>query len=245
MHLPYLLLFIYTWVVSAEVIPVESIDQFYDLANNDEGTYTVVKYYTQWCSHCKKLKGVYDELEQSLDLNNVQFLEVDCDPFGSSICKRLPGYPIVEVIKPRRNNNISEIVDVHQDQSIWERVKQYLWFSNGDKWTLEESRVMRFEGNRNLKPLQGFIRTVVEKDMLTNELLSIIDGTSDTKDPDLLKAQQYYNEKLKYSHNFYNERSRLEKILKTNKDSSNPELHAIKLQLELLNIVETQMDDEL
>ncbi|KAL3236693.1 protein disulfide isomerase MPD2 [Nakaseomyces bracarensis] len=249
MRLAYLLLGLVS--ICAAVIPIESIDHFYDLANNENGTYTVVKYYTQWCSHCKKLKGVYEELEEAIKLDNVQFLEVDCDPFGSSICSRLPGYPIVEVIKPQRLTEGEDAIQKTSEdditgQSLFDKLKGYLWFSSAGKWTLEEERVARFEGIRNLEPLKGFIEVIVRKNMVKNDLLDIIEGISITAEPKLAKVREYYN--TLNNNDITHERSKLEKILKTNRDKTTPELEIVKLQLELVNMLETELeklDDEL
>ncbi|KAH7585014.1 hypothetical protein B1J92_I07777g [Nakaseomyces glabratus] len=229
-------------VAFAEIIPIESIDQFYDLANKD-GTYTVVKYYTEWCSHCKKLKSVYKELDEQLSSESnlnapIQFVEVDCDTYGSTICKRLPGYPIVEVVKPPTLDANTTVTDT---PTLFERVKRAIFGEN--TWTISDDRIVRFEGSRSVNPLQGFITMVVNKDVMKRQLMDIIEGRPiEAQDKVLNAIKEYYNE-LEHN-NLVHERARLERILKTNDDG---QLDIVKGQLELINLLETtnEIVDEL
>lgn len=50
----------------------------------ENGVPTMLDIYASWCSHCKRLAPVYDELSDLFDKNEVQFLKIDGDIHGKT-----------------------------------------------------------------------------------------------------------------------------------------------------------------
>ncbi|SCU81586.1 LAMI_0B06920g1_1 [Lachancea mirantina] len=163
--------------VAAQVFNVHSLDFFYDTVNS--GNYTVVKYYTNWCSHCKRLAPVFEELSEAYANSNVTFLEVECETFGSTICHRLPGFPMVEVIRPVKitteDKEEASVSGGAPPHSLWARFKTFLSRSHNPAWHLDLDRVAEFEGSRELPNLTKFVNQVI-KDHEENELIDKVLG---------------------------------------------------------------------
>ncbi|CCE65642.1 hypothetical protein TPHA_0M00670 [Tetrapisispora phaffii CBS 4417] len=210
---------------------VLSLDQFYDACNSNS-SYTVVKYFTTWCSHCKKLAPVFDELSE-IYLNdetspNIKFLDVDCDMFGSTICAKLPGFPVVQVIKPassviQSNKSPNE----YENRSIFKRILDFVTsrFEN-PKWTLDEKRVVEFRGRRDLETMNKFVNQVILKhnqDTLILNLLKDSEFKCEGERVILCKeGKKYLNEKLVNLNNLeelLKERKKLENVYRNNIES--------------------------
>ncbi|CDO94459.1 unnamed protein product [Kluyveromyces dobzhanskii CBS 2104] len=213
----------------ASVEIITSLDQFYGTVNNFNATnprYTVVKYFTNWCSHCKKLKPVFEELSNDPVLSEIEiidpavtsgiefsFFEVDCELFGNMLCKRLSGFPAVEVIKPLRSElNVANL----EDPRGWiDRLLDTITRAGYDStWTLDVDRVVTFSGRRNLDVFERFIEAVVVSDqwdhvleLITNDKCSVDDG--------LCKSGREYFLKMKDEANFEGKIADLEHEIKT------------------------------
>ena len=61
-----------------------------------------VMFYAPWCEHCTRFKPVFEQVEDSIDDDDVQLLAVDCDGYGAPLCKRLKvsGYPALLYFNP-------------------------------------------------------------------------------------------------------------------------------------------------
>ena len=247
---------------SEAVTMVKSIEQYFDICNRND-SYTMIKYYTSWCQHCKTLAPVYEELGElyakkaNKDDTPINFLEVNCEFFGPTLCTDLPGFPIIELVKPRTKPLVLPKLDwssMKFHERLWQRIKT--WFNN-PKYQLDTSRVVRFEGSRNLKSLSNFIDTVRSKDTEERFIEHIFDGSRNCSEE--LRSQQllckageeYYSDTLSKLYGDVNglekERRRLEALIKQNGDDLSKEvkekLKIIRLQLSLLSHIEDQLED--
>ncbi|CAI4052576.1 hypothetical protein SUVZ_15G0670 [Saccharomyces uvarum] len=245
---------------SDDVAMVKSIEQYYETCNKND-SYTMIKYYTSWCQHCKTLAPVYEELGKLYTKNAneddipINFLEVNCEFFGPTLCTDLPGFPIIELIKPRTHSLDLPQVDwssMKFYERLWFRIKK--WFHD-PKWQLDPSRVVRFEGSRNLKSLTNFIDGVRNKDSESRLIEQIFDDSKDCGDElrsqqSLCKAgKEYYSATLSELYEdmdgLRKERLRLERLVKQNIDDPNEDtkdkLKIIRLQLSLLSHTEDQL----
>ncbi|CAR22219.1 protein disulfide isomerase MPD2 [Lachancea thermotolerans CBS 6340] len=211
---------------------VASLDFFYDTINTD--SYTVVKYFTTWCSHCKRLGPVFSQLSEAFEDRkdiNATFLEVDCDLFGSTLCDHLPGYPAVEVIKPITEQ---ERLDSNSAQKNTEKLS---WWSKLIKtikqggynpaWHMDKSRAVEFNGSRDLPRLKNFVDMVVESTEQDKVLEAVLSEA--TCEDDRCESLRKYLSKV---HSTDREAQKLESILRNNPDE---ELAEIKLKLKLLH----------
>lgn len=242
MHLSvFLFLLTYPLSVLCEVHSVKSLDFFYDTVNTE--SYTVVKYFTTWCSHCKHLGPVFDQLSNKFDnasMANITFLEVNCDLFGSTLCRRLPGYPVVELIKPLVIDEEVGISDLYNESRLpWYKrlINRVSQGGFNPAWTLDLSRVVEFKGNRNLDVLSNFIEQAIEKnakDVLVEQIMSGKECNTEACE----KGRKY----LDNVKNVGAEIKKLQGILKSNPDE---ELEEIKFRLRLLQDQEDLNHDEL
>lgn len=240
-----------------KVISILSEEQFYDIVNKGNGkfttTFNLVKYYTTWCSHCKRLNPVFKDLSVKYGASSqFNFLEVDCDIFGSNLCKKLPGYPMIEVVTTDTNdiNNILE-EPVKDERFWWQRI----WSPQRDPtWTINDDRIIQYKGSRDFESISNFIERLINMDKLQIQIQKIIQGL-DTQS----ELSQFYDECLKkyitfldkknYIYTLDNEkleeeRSRLEDIFNQGSDS---EKESWTKQLWFINwLVDKQMaTDEL
>ncbi|AMD22870.1 HHR101Wp [Eremothecium sinecaudum] len=257
-----LLIFLTPLKALAKVQSIKSVDQFYDIVDND-ANYTLVKYYTTWCSHCKRLAPVYDKLSETLprelgDDYHIEFLEVDCDKFDRALCSRLPGFPVVELVKPLRTA-------VNDDDSGREKEKEkddpepealglfdWVWsfwpFGSSHKKhkELDTSRIREYQGIRSTEALTSFVKTAIDYDRYNALAEQVLDNTAikHTGSPIIEKARIYV---ASLGADLSSER---EKVYKTLKDStSEQDIEYARLQLHLVNKLaesqETAIHDEL
>ncbi|SCU94299.1 LAME_0F06920g1_1 [Lachancea meyersii CBS 8951] len=221
-------------LVACRVEEVTSLDFFYDTVNRD--AFTVVKYYTTWCSHCKGLAPVFRQLSEKFDSAavNVTFLEVNCELFGSTICRRLPGYPMVEVIKP--------LIEQHETGVEPEAVETKSWWSRlltsiknraySPTWEMDLDRVVEFQGSRDLPILTNFVQKVIENTQQEQAIVNVLSDRS-CLDDDCVTMKKY----LSLVKDTKKEIKKLEKILELNADK---QLESIKLKLALLRTLENR-----
>ncbi|CCK73419.1 protein disulfide isomerase MPD2 NDAI_0G04340 [Naumovozyma dairenensis CBS 421] len=241
---------------------VTSIDQFYNICNNANGSYTMVKYYTTWCHHCKRLGPIYEELSDLYKNvegdDNVTFLNVNCEIFGSTLCVDLPGFPIINLIKPLdKPLNIKEFDwnSLSFFERIWKRIYDKLYLKN-PYWQIDPDRIVKYQGRRDVEPLDNFIKTVKAKDELSKKVSSILNPNYHCSDADLFcKEGKIYLleflEQLDHSKQngdkrdaIFKERMKLENIIRNNEKSVDKDtLQVIKLKLELLNTYEDTIQD--
>ena len=188
---------------SETVTMVKSVEQYFDTCNRND-SYIMIKYYTSWCQHCKTLAPVYEELGElyAKDANKedipINFLEVNCEFFGPTLCTDLPGFPILELIKPRtRPLNVPELdySSMKFHQRLWQRIKTRF---HNPKYQLDPSRVVRFEGSRNIKSLSNFIDTVRSKDA-ENKFIEHVFDDSKNCDEEFLSQQRLCKACLLYT----------------------------------------------
>ncbi|XBW38502.1 hypothetical protein QEN19_004092 [Hanseniaspora menglaensis] len=211
--------------VRDNVKEVRILHEFYDKANNNN--FTLVKYYTTWCSHCKKLKPIFGTMSKehtSLDIEtllpntffnktffdlpnffntktiNIDYMAVECEIFGAfEICKRWPGYPVVELIPPKTNTSISistskemtenSAQDDEEEDPMWLRVftkidkffeRMFSGSSDLDDMSFAE-RSLELSGSRSETGLKEFISKGVSSDyerLLIDYLINrSVDGT--------------------------------------------------------------------
>uniref|UniRef100_A0A1B6EVY3 protein disulfide-isomerase n=1 Tax=Cuerna arida TaxID=1464854 RepID=A0A1B6EVY3_9HEMI len=70
--------------------------------NIDDKKVTLVKFYAEWCGHCKKLKPILDEACDKLKSEpKVVIAKVECPTTGKDTCERysVRGYPTLKVFK--------------------------------------------------------------------------------------------------------------------------------------------------
>lgn len=188
-------------LILAKVSYVNTVHDFYNSINNHTG-YTFVKYFTTWCEHCKRLKPVYEELSElsGSELGSSHdfiFLEVDCDKFYNSLCARLPGYPIVKLVKPQiKVLNTIESATFNNSVNfpgIFERVWNYMISigSPNKKHMLEKFRVVEYKGSRSIEGLKNFTRNVVKLDRFNSLAQQVFDHNAETTEPMVLAARGY------------------------------------------------------
>ncbi|QEU58912.1 Mpd2 [Kluyveromyces lactis] len=220
----------------AIVESVTSLDQFYGVVNNFNATnptYTVVKYYTNWCSHCKKLKPVFEQLSESSVLSEVDivdpaltsgvdfaFFEVDCELFGNMLCKRLDGFPAVEIIKPLRSElNVTRL----EDPRGWiDRLLDTITNAGYDlTWTLDTDRIVTFNGRRNLDVFERFIQAVVTSDQWDRVLQLIVNDNCSDKDKLCEDGREYFlkmNDETNYAEKIADVESEMKNLKDIPKD---------------------------
>lgn len=219
----------------SNVKEVRVLQDFYESINNNN--YTLVKYYTTWCSHCKKLKPIFDTMSieyTELNINeylprtffdktfddlptffdehiNIDYISVECEIFGSfEICKRWPGYPVIEFIPPNTqtsiqvsNNDIEEPQHEEEDMPTWLKV-----FTKIDEWMtsmfsgsvdLDDvsfvERSFEFKGSRTEPRIKDFMEESIGKDyerLLIDYLIAHEDDLS--KDDEILKAYRQWKQ---------------------------------------------------
>lgn len=268
--------------MAQDMDPVQYIltkEQFYNYTGTPDA-YTVVKFYTTWCSHCKILKPIFDEVSKIFYYENlsgnkpqVNFIEVNCEVFGNSLCSTLPGFPIIHVIKPKvtldKEEETKEVVKVN----LWNRILNKVWKSKiNSNMFVELNRIVQFEGRRDTTSIINFIRTIILKDREQKIIKNVLDPTIECNDSDelCLLGKTYIHELQ--SNNVIqliidqyivgnsrtgaieNERSKL-RTMQTNVDlgaedkETLDKLHNLKFLSSLLNYLEdstvTHINDEL
>ena len=241
-----LLLLALPYTTLALVHQVTSLDFFYDTVNRND-SYTVVKYFTTWCSHCKQLGPVVEQLSSTYSAPvgaNVTFLEVNCELFGSTLCDRLPGFPVLELVKPTKEEPPLPLGEQPQEQAEeqagwWSRLVGKL-FGGGHnpEWQLDLDRVVEFRGNRNTDVITNFLDQVIYNDYYDEAIAQVLENRDCTHE--LCTLGKAY---LKDVTSTSKERKRLENILKNNKDDGS--LDKVRFKLRLIGSLEDANHDEL
>lgn len=221
----------------SNVKEVRILQDFYDKVNNNN--YTLVKYYTTWCSHCKKLKPVFDTMSKEhteLDVSallpttffnktfdklpkffdekvNIDYVSVECEIFGSfEICKRWPGYPVIEFIPPNTETSIQiskssvkEDVEEEEEMPTWLKVFTKIdeWFTSlfAGSMDLDDvsfvERSYEYKGSRTEPKIKDFISKSIGNDyerLLIDYLIANEDNLS--KDDEILKTYKEWKQSL-------------------------------------------------
>lgn len=221
----------------SNVKEVRILQDFYDKVNNNN--YTLVKYYTTWCSHCKKLKPVFDTMSKEhteLDVSallpttffnktfdklpkffdekvNIDYVSVECEIFGSfEICKRWPGYPVIEFIPPNTETSIQiskssvkEDVEEEEEMPTWLKVFTKIdeWFTSlfAGSMDLDDvsfvERSYEYKGSRTEPKIKDFISKSIGNDyerLLIDYLIANEDNLS--KDDEILKTYREWKQSL-------------------------------------------------
>lgn len=244
---------------SKSVDLVMSLDQYYDAVNSNE-SYTMVEYTTSWCHHCKKLAPNFVELMHSFEDDAtkppVRFLEVNCEIFGSTICKGFPGFPMIHLVQPRTKP--LDLPVEGQPVPLWRKVFNYLTSKYTDpRWQLDSERVIEYKGSRDAKSMKSFIEAARRKDKLLRTLDVVLDDSSEChlesseEDEQLCEqGKQYLQDTRDFSSDdLAKERLKLENIVQNNKElRENVKLYTdIKLKLQILNqlLLKSNIYDEL
>ena len=221
----------------SNVKEVRILQDFYDKVNNNN--YTLVKYYTTWCSHCKKLKPVFDTMSKEhteLDVSallpttffnktfdklpkffdekvNIDYVSVECEIFGSfEICKRWPGYPVIEFIPPNTETSIQiskssvkEDVEEEEEMPTWLKVFTKIdeWFTSlfAGSMDLDDvsfvERSYEYKGSRTEPKIKDFISKSIGNDyerLLIDYLIANEENLS--KDDEILKTYREWKQSL-------------------------------------------------
>lgn len=221
----------------SNVKEVRILQDFYDKVNNNN--YTLVKYYTTWCSHCKKLKPVFDTMSKEhteLDVSallpttffnktfdklpkffdekvNIDYVSVECEIFGSfEICKRWPGYPVIEFIPPNTETSIQiskssvkEDVEEEEEMPTWLKVFTKIdeWFTSlfAGSMDLDDvsfvERSYEYKGSRTELKIKDFISKSIGNDyerLLIDYLIANEDNLS--KNDEILKTYREWKQSL-------------------------------------------------
>lgn len=204
-----LTLFNFLHVINCKHIEILSINDFNHIINsspnsiivNDSATYphnttiNVIKYYTTWCNHCKRLAPTWSNLIKSFP--NINFLSVDCDVFGKTLCKNIPGYPIIKIVTTQPSDiiNLSDTIDSNtsDDLSWFEYLKS--WFMNDSYNTkvidIGSDRIIEYKGVRDFQHLYNFIDSFVQLTQLEYQFNRIVYGNDSGLDSDLLDSYFY------------------------------------------------------
>lgn len=236
---------------------VMSVDQYYDAVNSNN-SYTMIEYTTSWCHHCKKLGPNFRELMQSYENDTttppVKFLEVNCEIFGSTICRGMPGFPKIHLVQPRSEPLAIPQLDL-SSLPIWKRLwTKIVHMVNDPKWNLDPKRVIDYSGGRDAKNMRNFIETVRAKDRLLRIAKRALDDEynceKDSNEDDIQLCQlgkQYVESTLSNLSvdALANERSKCENLIKSNYKDKNENtaetIKTIKLKLEILSLFEKKL----
>lgn len=236
---------------------VMSVDQYYDTVNSNN-SYTMIEYTTSWCHHCKKLGPNFRKLMQSYENDTVtppvKFLEVNCEIFGTTICKGMPGFPKIHLVQPRSKPLAIPHPDVGS-LPIWKRLwTRIVYMVNDPKWNLDTTRVFDYKGNRDAKSMRNFIETVRAKDRLLKTAKNALDDEynceEDSSEDDVNLCQlgkQYVESTLSdlSVDDLAKERLKCENLIKSNyknEDENAAEtIKLIKFKLEILNLLEENL----
>lgn len=232
----------------AHVELVMSLDQYYDTVNSND-SYTMVEYTTSWCHHCKKMAPNFVELMQSYEEDTtkpaVNFLEVNCEVFGSTICSGFPGFPMIHLIQPRTKP--LALPANTSTQPLWRKVVNYLTSKYKDpRWQLDSDRVMEYNGKRDAESMRSFIEAVRAKDRLLDVVDKVLDPAYDCDSEEQQAQQKLCSDGKTYlegtlsglnSGQLAKERLKLENILQNNQEvkETAEAYNAVKFKLQLLN----------
>ncbi|KAG0663591.1 Protein disulfide isomerase, partial [Maudiozyma exigua] len=223
------------------------------------------------------LKPVFEEVSKTFHYENlsgnkpqVNFIEVNCEVFGNSLCSTLPGFPIIHVIKPKETTSNMEETDTDKEEgkvqvNLWNRILNKVWRSNiNPNMHVEPNRIVQFEGRRDATSITNFIRTIILIDKERRIIKEVLDPTIECNDSDelCLLGETYIKELLsnnviQLASDVYivgnsrtgtieNERSKLKAMqinvdLGANDKETLNKLHNLKFLSSLLNHLEDSM----
>ena len=246
---------------------IENIPEFFEYTNRND-TYTVIKYYAEWCSHCQRLKPIFEEVAEFYSSPNssnlVNFIEVDCDLFGGFLCWDIDSYPVIRMLVPRREPLV--VVERNDKNGpFWARwIRKLVGPGIDPNWNVHPRRITGYEGNRTYDSLRNFIDAVIARDELNQALYRVIDESYEC-DPSREKlcivGKDYVRDLIKDgiisrvtaegnsvglfsvlgADDLEKERSKLENIVRifSRDDSSTPEeLLTVEFQLKLVDYIE-------
>lgn len=101
MLLKLLLSFLAISLASASSVIIADDSNFDDIISKPN-TYSFVKFYADWCGHCKNMAPVWEELAESLSGNNkVQIVKINAD-VNRAVGERygIEGYPTLKMFNP-------------------------------------------------------------------------------------------------------------------------------------------------
>lgn len=238
---------------------VMSLDQYYDAVNSNS-SYTMVEYTTSWCHHCKKLAPNFVKLMKSYEndtiIPGVKFLEVNCEIFGSTICRGFPGFPMIHLIQPR-----TDPLDLQADDwkplSFWQRILKVVTGKYTDpRWQLEQRRIIEYRGSRDAEAMKTFVEAVRAKDKLVRMVDRVMDASCDCDKEDEEDARQLCNSGKQYmketvaelsTNGIAKEHMRLENIIKNNPAAENINSAAytsVLFKLEILDRLPADTNDD-
>ena len=157
---------------------IENLPEFFEYTNRND-SYTVIKYYTEWCGHCKRLKPIFEEVAGSYSSPDsgtlVNFIEVDCDLFGGFLCWDIDSYPVIRILVPRREPLV--VVERNdKDAPFWARwIRKLVGPGVDPNWNVHPRRITGYEGNRTYDSLRNFIDAVIARDELNQAVYHVID----------------------------------------------------------------------
>jgi len=174
-----LLLFFTTTAVSTQQLDRQSYDAFLNSGKNG-----LIKYFQDWCGHCKRMKPDWDRLAEEEESNqNVMILDVDCGK-ETELCEEngVQGYPTIKYHHDgsvndyqggRSFEDLSEFVSTTLSQrcdiaersteSCSDKQIKYMdkWLKDGGDKEKMEKEIGRLEGmmEKSMKPdLKKWIR---------------------------------------------------------------------------------------
>lgn len=257
----------------SDVKEVRILQDFYDKVNNNN--YTLVKYYTTWCSHCKKLKPVFDTMSNDhteLDVTtvlpttffnkkfeelpkffdekvNIDYMSIECEIFGSfEICKRWPGYPVIEFIPPNTEtsihiSNASEKEEIVEEEEVptWLKVFTKIdeWFTSMFSGSLDLDdvsfieRSFEYKGSRTEPKIKDFIAKSVGSDyerLLIDYLIANEDN--DAINTEIMETYREWKKTL--GNKFIATNEILQKLSAESKTMSEDELRDVLFQKRVL-----------
>lgn len=194
-----------TLVYGSKSKEILSLDEFNEIINshpsdldNDYATLNVIKYYTTWCSHCKRLTPIWKQLISDFkDDNRVNFVSIDCDIFGSNLCSGLPGYPIIKVVTTTGNDVVelkNDDDDVETNSGALGWVKSWFKRDRQELIHIDPERFIDYRGARNLEQITNFINQLLKLDQLQADFSKIVYKLDENLDATLLDG--YYSKNL-------------------------------------------------
>ncbi|CAL9734733.1 protein disulfide isomerase Mpd2p [Monosporozyma servazzii] len=236
------------WAKNTEIL---SIDDFNTIVNSNQlddphaTSFNVIKYYTTWCSHCKRLTPIWSQLVK--EYPDINFLSIDCDVFGGDLCKGLPGYPIVKVITTTQDDIIDLPDNKPVDKDSWLGYFKS-WFNRDTQKLIhvEPERIIQYQGARNHEQISSFIEHLKKLDELQSKFVKIVYHNDLNLDNELLSS--YFQDVLLTNgiaslrnednilvvsdhQSLAKERNKLENIIRNNNnDEASKESSKVKLQ---------------
>ena len=92
--------------------------------NNANGKYQACLFWASWCGHCKDVKPKWETMKSTIQNNNVEILEIQCDnDDNNDKCKiytsgresDIGGFPTMTIRKLDSNDNVIKEVEYEKD----------------------------------------------------------------------------------------------------------------------------------